>query len=208
LSMVEEMGLFEAIYTTRAIRRFKPDPVPDAVLRRILEAACQAPSGGNRQPWTFLFVRSNEGKHRLHDLILAGWRDQAEEARMAGSPEPGGSFLKLMHQQPLTNIPVLLFILSSDRADGVVRNEGPHNAIQNLLLAARAYGLGGVITFTHDHNEEAIRRELGVPDDRDIVALIPLGYPEGSPGQRHGPKRRKLLEEVAYEGRWGSPITI
>ena len=134
--------------------------------------------------------------------------EQEEKATRFGLKAGKSTFSRLLDKQPLTNIPVIVIVLSSDREDGVLNNEGPDNAIQNLLLAARAYGLGGVITFVHEHNEHGIRSEFQIPDGKDIVAFIPLGYPDGDRGSRHGTKTRKPLEEVAFEEQWGNRITI
>lgn len=206
--MPGKIDLFDAIYTMRAIRHFKPDPIPDSVLRAILEAACQAPSGGNRQPWTFLIIKKKENLERLHNLLLQGMAEEEEKAAQQGRKAAKSTFSRTLDEQSLANIPVIVMVLSSDRQDGVRSSEGPDNAIQNLLLAARAFGLGGVITFVHEHNEYGIRSEFGIPSERDIVAFIPLGYPDEHRGSRHGTKTRKLLEEVAFEEQWGNRITI
>jgi nitroreductase len=193
----------------RMIGRFRPDAVPDVVIREMLTAATQAPSGGNRQPWRFIYVRNHQGKQRLHDIIMIEWCKQAEERRAQGLEPERNTFVGLMETHPLTEVPLVMVVLSTDRRDGVIGGEeGGNNAIQNLLLMARAHGLGGRITYAHLYNEEAIRSELGVPPDLDILAFIPLGYPLGVDGHRHGPKRRKPIEEIASEGRWSEAITV
>ena len=202
--MAEDIGLFDAIYTTRSIRRFKPEPVPDDVLRKVLEAAVQAPSGGNRQPWTWLVIRSPEGKKRLHELVLEGRRK--EEAAAAGGPMPPNTFA-----DALPHVGAVVLVCTPQGGSNP-RSVGPagaaYPAIQNLLLAARAFDLGGVITLGHRWNEDAIKAELGIPGDQVIVALVPLGYPERIDGQRHGKKTRKPVEETAFAERWGQAIGI
>ena len=203
------MSLYEAIYTMRMVTQFRPDPVPDAVLHAVLDAATQAPSGGNRQPWRFIVVRDRGLKERLHDIITGEWRRQAQYRARAGLGPPGNTFVRALASSSLADIPVLLVVLSTDRRDQVVgTEEGVNNAVQNLLLTARAYGLGGRITYAHLYDEARIRSTLAVPDELDILAFIPLGYPLGTPGSRHGPKRRRPVSEIAHAERWGRPLAL
>ena len=197
--MAEAIGLFEAIYTTRSIRRFKPKPIPDDVLRMVLEAALQAPSGANRQPWTWLVVRSPERKKRLHDLLIEGHEKQRAEAEAAGRSVPPTTYL-----EDLAHIGAVVLVCAP--AGGNPQST-TFPAVQNLLLAARAFGLGGNITMGYRQNEAAINQEFGIPEDQTIAAVVPLGYPTGTNGERHGKKTRKALEEVAFEDRWGQAIT-
>ena len=197
--MQPEVGLFEAIYTARSIRALKPDPVPDELVRRILEAACQAPSGSNSQPWRFVVIRSPEGKRQLDKLVF-----QAEQLRAGGQ---GVSAVR----QSLADVPVIVLVCA-DRAKsswppsvvGIFGQTFP--AVQNLLLAARAFGLGGNMTTSYRWMEAEIKAHLGVPDDMDTVVLVPLGYPDESRGARHGKKTRLPLNAVAYEERWGESL--
>ena len=76
-----EIGLYEAMRTTRAVRRLRPDPIPDAVLRRVIEAATWAPSGGNRQPWRIVVVRDPQKKQRLRELYTGPWQRYAQGQR-------------------------------------------------------------------------------------------------------------------------------
>ncbi len=197
--MSAEMGLFEAIYTTRSIRALKPDPVSDELVRRILEAACQAPSGSNSQPWRFVVIRSPEGKRQLDELVF-----QAEQRRAGEQGVSAG-------RQSLADVPVIILVCA-DRAKsswppsvvGIFGQTFP--AVQNLLLAARAFGLGGNMTTSYKWMDAEIKAHLGVPEDMDTVVMVPLGYPDESRGARHGKKRRLPLEEIAYEERWGGPL--
>ena len=214
--MASEMGLFEAMYTMRAIRKFKPDPVPDDVLRQVLEAAGQAPSGGNRQPWRFIVIRSKEGKKQMSEIALQA-QQRAEEARRTGAdrrpvPVPGtggggGSFAEM-----LADVPVIVIVCAQRPASEGPWTVGPfgqtYPAVQNLLLAARALGLGGTITTGYRWMESEVKEWLGLPEGIDSTCLVPLGYPLGTDGERHGKKTRKHIEELVYEEHWGQPISF
>ncbi len=78
---MSEVGLYEAMSTLRAVRRLRPDPIPDDVLRRVIQAACWAPTGGNRQPWKIVAVRNPDTKRRLQELYIGPWRAYAKEHR-------------------------------------------------------------------------------------------------------------------------------
>ena len=194
--MPEAMGLFDALYTTRSIRRFTAEPVSDSVLRRVLGAAGQAPSGGNRQPWTWLVLRDPGRKRRLRELLVEGHARQGREA--AGRPLPPHTYT-----EDLAHVGAVVLVCSRRGGNAAVAT---FPAIQNLLLAARALGLGGNITLGFQWNEEAIMREFGIPDDQAMAAVVPLGYPAGTPGERHGTKNRKSVEEVTFLDHWGRAL--
>ena len=214
--MATEIGLFEAMYTMRAIRKFKPDPVPDDVLRRVLEAAGQAPSGGNRQPWRFMVIRSKEGKKKVSELALLA-QQRAEDARSTGadrrpSPAPGAAGGGGTFAESLVDVPVIIIVCAQRPVSEGPWSVGPfgqtYPAVENLLLAARALGLGGTITTGYRWMEDEVKEWLGLPSNIDSTCLIPLGYPLGTDGQRHGKKSRKPVEELAYEEHWGKAITF
>ncbi len=203
--MADEMGLFEAIHTTRNIRAFKPDPVPDALLRRVLEAGVQAPNSRNSQDWRFIVVRSLEGKKRLSELAVQANDRMAEELGRPGHGDPDAF-------RALATVPVIIVVCYLGAA-----GPGPHNpgvfgltfpAVQNILLAARGAGLGGNFITRYRWMEPEVKELLGLPEGADTATLVSLGYPEGSRGSRHGPKSRLPLEAVAYEEHWGNPITF
>ncbi|MCS7276643.1 MAG: nitroreductase family protein [Dehalococcoidia bacterium] len=200
------MDVFEAIYTLRAIRRFKPDPVPDELIWKVLEAATKAPSGGNRQPWRFVVVRDPETKRRIGQFYLEGWeRFYGGETRqqMLADPDRARIYRSADYlARHLAEVPVLILaclragpgpVSTSDRGSSIFP------AVQNLLLAARALGLGGVLTTLHRVREREVRQLLGIPDDWETMALIPLGWP----AVPFGPVRRLPVEEVVYWERWG-----
>jgi nitroreductase len=216
-----EIGLYEAMRTTRAVRRLRPDPVPDAVLRRVIEAATWAPSGGNRQPWRIVVVRDAEKKQRLRDLYMGPWQRYAHGQRRALERLPpdvrakGERALRAADHLAahLDEVPALLvfcfnpeLLAITDLSLGrpsVVGGGSLYPAVQNLLLACRAEGLGCVLTTLLCVAEETIRPLLELPDPWATYAVVPIGYPAGS---GHGPVSRKPVEEMAYLDRWGQAL--
>ena len=205
---------FDVITTARAIRHIKPDPVPDELVRRVLEAATMAPSGTNLQPWRFIVVRDPETRRRLGAIhTRAFWpRYQGGGPMLGGASdderrpqEPQG-----ISEQEMTDRYALAPVLIVACRTGV-RPETPAGmamaawygsifpAVQNLLLAARALGLGAHLTTMFTEYDQEVKALLGMPDDADPVALIPLGFPRG----RFGPLRRKPVEDVVFAERWG-----
>lgn len=200
------MDLFEAIHTQRAIRSFKSDPVPDAVIRRVLDAAIHAPSGGNRQPWIFMVLKDQQVKRSVGQLYKQGW-DASYNVRLTVDPDPSLSRVYRSSQHLAMTIgeaPVL--ILACIHHDGSVstmtRGASIYPAVQNMMLAARALGLGTVITTLHKFFEDEVKELLRIPDHVETAALIPLGYP--TEGVQFGGSRRRPVEEVTYTNLWGN----
>lgn len=201
-----EISLFEAIHTQRAIRRFTDEPVSDEAIRRILEAAIRAPSGRNTQPWRFIVIRDTATKRRIGDY----YRRACEEAGIGQEPIPG---LSKKVNDSVTHLayhmgeaPVLILAcyeyLNEDavRPSTLLTGSSIYPAVQNLLLAARALGLGTSLTTVHSMFEEEIKDLLGIPANVQTAALIPLGYP--SPEERFGGSRRRPAAEVTHFDRW------
>jgi nitroreductase len=207
------MDLLEGIATTRAIRRFRPDPIPDADLATILFAASRAPTGSNRQTFRFVVLRDGDTATAAKELIGGAARSAWEAKRAsdgydrgsgadAGSPKGRTAaamqhFVDHFHTIPVLVLPCLIRYRSPHTTEGA----NVYPACQNLLLAARALGYGGVITMWHAPVEPELRALLGVPEGVVIAATIPLGVPVG----RHGPVRRRPLGELVYDGGWESP---
>lgn len=198
------MELFEAMRTQRALRRLKPDPVPEALIWQVLEAATGAPSGGNLQPWNFVVIRDPQTKRRMHEFYLDGMQ---HVTRPSGSSLGGTSDARMgaaaRHlAEHLAEAPVL--ILATVRLADVASTTPPgaciYPAVQNLMLAARSLGLGSVLTTLHRQREKDVVELLGIPPGIETMALIPLGWPL----DRHGPTRRKPPEQVAFWDRWGT----
>ena len=201
------LNLFEVMYTARSIRRFRPDPVPDELVHRVLEAAIQAPSGGNSQAWRFVVVRDPELRRAIGELYEAGFREVYPADLLAAESNPdrrrvirSADYLA----EHMGDEPPALVLVCLERAPGSAaptRTAGSsvYPAAQNLLLAARGLGLGGVLTTLHLRREEQVKALLGIPDHVDTYALIPLGFPAG----RFGPLRRRPIEEVVHRDKWG-----
>ncbi len=212
---VDDLSFFDVVTTTRSIRRYRDEPVPEADLARILFAASRAPSGSNRQPFRFLVLRdgpaATEARALLGDSFRALWAaKRAAEGYDAGSgadpTSPKGRMAATMQHfvDHVEQVPVV--VLACYR-----RHRDPHPtegasiypACQNLLLAARALGYGGALTMWHGAVDGGLHDVLAIPDDVVIGATITLGRPAG----HHGPVRRRPLAELVYEDRWDAPAT-
>ena len=194
--------LGEAIFTLRAIRRLKPDPIPDADLRAILEAAIRAPNGGNTQPWRFLVVRDPALRSRLGELYREAWWAKRRDEGIMGPedlPDTPTRRAAMRLADEIGGSPVMVLVCATARGHAAADNVIP--AAQNLLLAARGLGIGGTITTLHPTVEERVHALFGIPDDAQVVYCIPLGYPRG----RFGPTTRRPLGEVSAIDRWDTP---
>jgi nitroreductase len=199
--------LFEIIRTTRSMRRLKADPVPPELIRKILEAGVCAPSGGNMQRWRFLVIQDAAIKQTVGAYYKRAWDEIVAPRYRSGAPAPGISqerFQRLLvsaeylaahiHEAPVWIVPCL-------QSETPTRTAGSsiYPAVQNMLLAARALGLGTTLTTLYLQFEKEVETALGLPPDWHSYALLPIGYPLG----RFGPVRRIPLEEVVYADRWG-----
>jgi nitroreductase len=201
------VDLIETLRSTGAVRDFRPEPVPDEVVHRVLDTARFGPSGGNRQGWRVVVVEDRDTRRRLRDLYLPGWYEylaqraagltpfapwtdrEAEARATATAPEiaaaaaagPGG-FPEHLHE-----VPVLLVVFADLRALAatdrdldrytLVGGASVYPFAWSLLLAARAEGLGGVITTMHARREPEVKALLGAPDELVFAATLALGYP-------------------------------
>ncbi len=207
----DTVGLLEGLVTTRAIRRYRDEPVPPEALRAIVFAATRAPSGSNRQPFRFI-VLTDGPKARAAKALIGGaarrfWdakrledrydrgsgaQANSRKARMARSME---EFVGNFEAVPVLVLPCLV------RSRSPMTGEGAsiYPACQNLLLAARALGYGGVLTGWHSGVEDDLRTLLDIPDDAFMAATVTLGRPQGA----HGPVRRRPLAELVFGEHWG-----
>jgi nitroreductase len=196
------MPLGEAIFSLRAIRRFRPDPIPDEALRDILEAALRAPNGGNAQPWHFVVVRDAAVRADFARLYHEAWWAKRRDAGIHGpadiSPHNRNMQAAMHLAEEIGQAPVLVLVCATAKGASAMGSVIP--SVQNLLLAARALGIGGTITTLHAQVEERVHELLGIPPTAQIVYCVPLGYPQGG----FGPNRRKPLTEVCSFDRWGS----
>jgi nitroreductase len=224
-----EIGLFEAMYSARALRRLKPDPVPEEVLAKILDAAIRAPSAGNAQNWAFVVVRDPEQRRRLGaiyrkaaDIVGAIYAARARPPHMSEEQYrrlmSSGSYLwdhlgeapvllvaclRREALPPAAALPPAVQARLEDEREYVIRRAGAsiYPAVQNIILACRALGLGTLITTNHMLYENEVKALLGLPDEVQTYALMPIGYPEG----RFGPVKRRPLSEVVHLDRWTVP---
>ena len=200
--MAEEIGLFEALFTQRALRKLKPDDVPDELINKLIESATKAPSGGDRQPWRFLVIRDPQTKRQIAEYYLRAW----EQAYPSGSVEntiSAGVYASADHlARNMAGVPVLIMACiertGTEATFGLGGSIFP--AVQNLLLAARGLGLGA-LTSLHKRYDSEIKALLGIPDNVETAALLPVGYPEE--GTRYGPTRRAPVADVSYREKWG-----
>jgi nitroreductase len=204
-------GLLEGLTTTRAIRRYRDEPVPDDALRAMLFGATRAPSGSNRQPFRFIVLtdgpNAREAKALVGNAARRAWSakrvaDRYDSGSGADARSPKALVARSMQQyvDDFDNVPVLVLpCLVRYRDPNPLEGASVYPACQNLLLAARALGYGGVLTLWHSLVDRELRALLGVPDDTAIAATVTIGRPAG----RHGPVRRRPLDELVFDDRWG-----
>jgi nitroreductase len=203
------MDFFDVVTTQRAIRRLKTDPISDAALRQIMDAAICAPSGGNRQGWSFVVVRDPAKRARLGELYREAWSELMKvpyyrDAASAPPDSPAGRMLASARHlgQHLGEAPVLILAciaLDPGAQPTLTTGASIYPAVQNIMLAARALGIGSCITTIHRFRDAQVKELLGIPSDVETAALIPLGYPLG----KFGRPPRRPLREVAFADRWG-----
>lgn len=193
------------------MRRLKPDPVPADLIRKVLEAGLCAPSGGNMQRWRFLVVQDRQVRNTVGAYYKRAWDEVVAPRYRAGAPAPGMSqdrFQRLLaaaeylaahiHEAPVWIVPCLKGARPTRTAGSSI-----YPAVQNMLLAARALGLGATLTTLYLNYEKEAEAALGLPADWHSYAILPMGYPMG----RFGPVRHVPLDEVVYADRWGQAYT-
>jgi nitroreductase len=206
------MEFFEAVTTLRAIRHLDTRPIPDAVLRQILDAAICAPSGGNRQGWSFVVVRDPATRTRLGELYREAWAElmKVPYYRDATAAPPGSREARMVASaahlaEHLGEAPVLVLAciaVDPGTKAGVATGASIYPAVQNILLAARALGIGSCLTTIHRFRDAQVKALLGIPAEVETAALIPLGYPLRNFGR---PPRRPVAE-VVFGDRWGQAL--
>jgi len=193
--------LLEGLATTRAIRRYTDDQIPEPDLARILWHAGRAPSGTNRQPFRFLVLREGPRARRAREMLGESFRAGWESKREGDGFRPSRFATSMQrYVDHFESVPVIVLVcLDRYRSPSVYEGASVYPACQNLLLAARALGYGGALTMWHLSRETELRELLDIPSDVALSACITLGVPAG----RHGPVRRKPLGDVTFEDRWG-----
>jgi nitroreductase len=217
------VDIYEAMSTLRAVRRLKPDPLPDSVLQRILQAAAWAPSGGNVQPWRVLVVRDPDKRRAIGDLYRPQWAKYSGGARRNLEQLSGEVLARQQRMlaaadylgEHMGEAPtILVFCFNPDHmaitdADlgrpSVVGGGSVYPAVENAMLACRAEGVGCTLTTLLCYCEEDIKALLKIPDDWYTCAVMPIGYPQL---RGHGPISRRPVEKLAYADRWGEGVSL
>lgn len=205
-----ELSLLKGLHSTPARRYLSERPIPAPVLRELLDAAVRGPSGGNRQSWAWVVVTDPELKAPIAHWYREGWQASygaRREEILSAPPSDVGlspqSYRAVEHlAQNLEHAPVWVIPVLRGAAGSADPRLGSsiYGAVQQLLLAARAHGIGGVLTSFYVGHEEQVRDLLGLPEDALTMGLIPLGYP--ARGRWVQPPRRRL-SAVVHENGWG-----
>jgi nitroreductase len=212
--MAQEIGLFDAIFNMRAMRRLKPDPVPDELIRKIIDAGLRAPTGGDVQNWRFIVVKDPGVKKKLQavykrafDIVITRYRTnppppgktEAHKQRMLKAVE---YLTDHFHEAPV--MIVCCLVNDAAKAMGLAKMSGAsiYPSVQNMLLAARALGLGSVLTTRHLLYEQDVREALALPENAETFAILPIGWPIG----KFGPVSREPVEKVTFFNQWGQPL--
>lgn len=203
-------NIWDAMYTQRAIRYWQEKPVPRDVLEKVIEAGSKAPSGSNTQPWIFVVIDDEAQRQKIGDALNAVYEggplkemiaegqksdDKTQRLMLKGAQ----SFFSKLAKAPAIIVPCL-YKLSSPTPDPGSLEAGSsiYMAVQNVMLSARALGLGTVMTTAHVLINDALRETCGIPDDAYPAALIPIGYPDAN----FGPTTRKPVEEIIKYNSW------
>lgn len=220
---MSEPGVLEAIHSARALRRFKPDPIADEVITKLLDAAIRAPSGSNAQNWIFVVVRDAVVKQRLGEIYQRASRvllaeygervrpDHLEERQFELMRKSAGYLFEHLAEAPALIVLGLMLTAKGSRFSPLAheqeaarhwRTSGAsiYPAVQNIILTCRALGLGTVLTTIHTYFEDEVKEVLELPADAHTYAVMPIGYPR----DKFGPVRRRPLAEVAFLDRWGN----
>jgi len=212
--------LYELMGTQRAVRRLRPDPIPDDVMARILKASTWAPTGGNQQPWRMIVVQGGDKKRALGEHYTKRWARFSDgyRARIADLPaeekakqertiDAGDYLCAHFHEVPAVVIvcfnPKMMAITDAklDRIS-VVGGASVYTAVQNLLLACRAEGVGCVLTTLLCEVEPEVKSLLSIPDSWHTAAAVPMGYPVGT---GYGPITRLPVADLFFKDGWKEP---
>ena len=209
--MADSTDVFDIIHTTRAMRRLRPDPVPDALIRKILEAGVSAANGGNTQRWRFMVIKDPAIKRAVQAYYKRAFDDVVGPRYRSSAPPPGMTQERFQRQHAAVEYltehfheaPVWIVACLDEGSAAPTRWSGAsiYPAVQNMLLAARALGLGSTLTTRHLLHEKQAEEALGLPPGVHSYAILPIGYPMG----RFGPVARTALSDVVFADKWGQP---
>lgn len=197
------MSVAEAMFTQRAIRRLDPSrPITDEQLKTILDAASKAPNGGNAQPARYLVIRDRQRIETFGRLYFEAWwakrYDSYGWTSKADIPEDSVYRLPALLADEMSNAPVVILVFS--KPSGVAESS-TFPGVQNLLLAARALGIGSVLTTLHPKVMERVNEMFNIPTEMVFHCCIPLGYPRGN----FGPTSRLPTSETTFWDQWDNP---
>lgn len=220
-AIADMIELYEAMSTLRAVRRLKPDPIPEDVLHRVFQAASWAPTGGNVQPFRIVAVREDALKSGLQPLYKDEWQKYTREYRAAldGLGEDARRSTEKMLRagdylaDHLGEAPCILVFcfnhehmaITDENLDrpSVVGGGSVYTAVQNAMLACRAEGLGCVLTTLLCYREPEVKSLLDIPDPWGTCAHLPIGYPLL---RGHGPISRRPVDKLVFRDKWGQPL--
>jgi len=216
-------NIYEAMSTLRAVRRLRIDPIADAVLQRILQAAAWAPSGGNVQPWRVVVVRDTEKKQAIGELYRPLWQKYGAGHRKLLSKLSGAELAKQKRMlaaadhlgEHMGEAPALFVFcfkptsmaitdINMDRPS-IVGGGSVYPAVQNAMLACRSEGIGCVLTTLLCAEETAIKSLLDIPEEWYTCGVMPIGYPVG---KGHGPITRKSVNKLVFADTFGKEIIL
>jgi nitroreductase len=210
--MTGSTDVFEIMQTTRAMRRLKPDPVPDELIVKILEAGSCAANGGNTQRWRFLVVKDPAIKKAVQVFYKRAFDKVVGPRYATSAPPPGVTAERYARQHAAVEYltehyheaPVWIVACIEDKAPpSRAAGASIYPAVQNMLLAARALGLGSTLTTRHLLFEKEAEAALGLPDGVHSYAILPIGYPMG----KFGPVGRGKLADIVFQDKWGQPYS-
>jgi len=202
--------LFEIMESCRAMRRLKPDPVPDELIARILRAGIYAPNGGNNQKWRFLVVKDPKIKKAVQTWYKKAFDEVIGPRYLSSAPPPGSNKEKYLRQHAAVEYltdhfheaPVwIVACLEDGSTPNRMAGSSIYPAVQNMLLATRALGLGTTLTTRHTGYGKEVDAIFGLPSGVHSYAILPIGWPMG----RFGPLGRGPLKDVVYQDQWGKP---
>jgi nitroreductase len=208
--MPETQDVFEIMASMRAMRRLRPDPVPEALIRKVLQAGICAPNGGNVQRWRFLVIKDAGVKKAVQVWYKKAFDEVVGPRYLASPPPPGVTKEKYLRQHAAVEYltdhfheaPVWIVACQEDGANpNRMSGASIYPAVQNMLLAARALGLGATLTTRHLLFEKESEKALGLPPGVHSYAILPIGYPMG----KFGPVGRGELKQFVYQDKWGQP---
>ena len=209
----KDLGLIEGLHSTPARRYLSSAQIKDEVLMDILDAAIRGPSGGNNQGWEWIILKDQKKKQLISDWYREGWQRAYGVRREGILNETDKSdtlgpknYLSAEHlANNIQNAPVwIIAVLRNTASSGNPRaGASIYGAVQHLMLAARAHGIGSTLTTLYSSHEEDVKKLLGIPEDAMTMALIPLGYPEKG---RWAQPKRKPVSDIAFRDHWGQSI--